>query len=48
LYQQKKTGLYKPVCMVVEGVIDRDTPRDGFAADYDGLITITLLEGDCG
>ena len=48
LYQQEKTGLYKPVCMVVEGVIDQDTPRDGFAADYDGLITITALEGDCG
>ena len=47
LYQQKAPGLYKPVCVVVEGIIDRDTPRDGFAADYDGLITITSLAGAC-
>jgi len=47
LYEQKKSGLYKPVCMIVEGFIDRGTPRDGFAADYDGLITITALEGEC-
>ena len=47
LYQKKTPGLYKPVCIVVEGIIDRSTPRSGFAADYDGLITITTLEGDC-
>ena len=47
LYEQKKPGLYEPVCIIVEGFIDRGTPRDGFAADYDGLITITALEGDC-
>jgi len=47
LYEQKRSGLYKPVCMIVEGYIDRETPRDGFAADYDGLITITALEGAC-
>jgi hypothetical protein len=47
LYQQKKPALYKPICIVVEGVIDRDTPRSGFAADTDGLITIIALEGDC-
>lgn len=47
LYQAKTPGLYKPVCMVIEGKIDRDTARIGFAADYDGLITITTLVGDC-
>ncbi len=47
LYQKEKAGLYKPVCVIVEGIIDRDSPRDGFAADYDGLITITALEGEC-
>lgn len=47
LYEQKTPGLYKPVCVVVEGVIDRESSRTGFAADYDGLITITALEGDC-
>lgn len=47
LYEQKMSGLYKPVCMIVEAIIDRETPRSGFAADYDGLITITALEGAC-
>ena len=47
LYQQKKPGLYKPICVVVEGVIDRESPRTGFGADYDGLITVTAFEGDC-
>ena len=47
LYQKKSTGLYKPVCVMIEGKIDRDTARTGFAVDYDGLITITRLVGDC-
>jgi hypothetical protein len=47
LYEEIKPGLYKPVCVVIEGKIDRDTARNGFAADYDGLINITRLHGDC-
>ena len=46
-YEEKKSGLYKPVCVVIEGKIDRDSARNGFAADYDGLITITRVHGDC-
>lgn len=38
---------YQPVCVVIEGLIDRDTPREGFAADYDGLITVTRLVNTC-
>lgn len=47
IYSEKKPGLYKPVCVFVEGVIDRDSPRDGFAADYDGLIDIGTVLGNC-
>lgn len=47
IYQEKKPGLYKPVCVVVDGVIDRDSPRSGFAADYDGLIDIESVHGTC-
>jgi len=38
---------YEPVCVLVEGRIDRDSPREGFAADYDGLIVIHRLFGAC-
>jgi len=38
---------YEPVCVLVEGRIDRDSPREGFAADYDGLIVIDRLFGAC-
>ena len=47
IYEQKKPGLYKPVCVVVEAVIDRDSPRQGFASDYDGLIDIVDVQGAC-
>jgi hypothetical protein len=47
IYQQKNPGLYKPVCVLVEGVIDSTTTRDGFAADYDGLIDIEAVVGPC-
>ncbi|MDJ0780031.1 MAG: META domain-containing protein [Gammaproteobacteria bacterium] len=47
IYDAKKPGLYKPVCVVVDGVIDRDSPRSGFAADYDGLIDVTAVHGAC-
>jgi hypothetical protein len=47
LYQEKNAELYKPVCIVIDGAIDRDSPRSGFAADYDGLIDVEMVVGDC-
>lgn len=47
IYRNRQPGRYKPVCVVVDGVIDRDSPRDGFAADYDGLIDIHAVPGAC-
>ena len=47
IYQEKSTGLYKPVCVIVTGEIDRNSTRTGFAVDTDGLITITRVYGDC-
>ena len=41
------TEPYTPICLVVEGIIDRDSPREGFAADYDGSITIIRVLGRC-
>jgi heat shock protein HslJ len=38
---------YTPVCVLVEGVVDRHTARSGFAADYDGLIKVSKLLGTC-
>ena len=47
IYRDKNPGLYKPVCVLVEGVVDLTTERDGFAADYDGLIDILAVLGPC-
>ena len=47
IYQEKSTGLYKPVCVIVTGEIDKNSKRTGFAVDTDGLITITRVYGDC-
>lgn len=41
------TAPYTPVCVVIEGRIDRDSKRSGFAADYDGLISIGRVFGRC-
>jgi heat shock protein HslJ len=38
---------YTPVCVVVEGRIDRTSARTGFAAEYDGLVTVTEIFGQC-
>jgi len=45
--EDKQAEPYDPVCVVIDGVIDRVSPRDGFARDYDGLITISRLYGHC-
>ena len=47
IYQQQSPGLYQPVCVVIEGDIDRESERTGFALDMDGLITIRRVYGDC-
>jgi heat shock protein HslJ len=38
---------YRPVCIVVEGEIDREMQRSGFAADYDGYFTATRVYDRC-
>ena len=38
---------YEPVCILIKGEIDRDTPRSGFAAEYDGLMRIDKVYGSC-
>lgn len=47
IYQHKSPGLYKPVCVIIEGDIDRESERTGFALDMDGLINIRRVYGDC-
>lgn len=39
---------YHPLCVVIEGRIDRITHRTGFAADYNGLISVSWVFGNCG
>jgi heat shock protein HslJ len=38
---------YQPLCVVLEGEIDRESARNGFATDYDGLFTATKVLGLC-
>jgi heat shock protein HslJ len=47
VYQEMSAGLYKPVCVIITGEIDKESNRTGFALDTDGLITITQVHGDC-
>ena len=47
IYLDKSPGLYKPVCVIITGEVDKDSKRTGFAIDTDGLITITRVHGDC-
>lgn len=47
IYREKEPELYHPVCVVLEGEIDRESPSDGFAADYDGLIDVSRVHGAC-
>mgnify|MGYP001811807061 CR=1 FL=1 len=47
IYQDKSPGLYQPVCVIVEGKVDRQTGRTGFAAEMDGLIRIVRIFGRC-
>ena len=47
LVEKRTSTPYKPVCIVIEAEIDRDTRIDGFAADYDGLTTVMKSYGRC-
>ena len=50
LVYQHTDEAYQPICIVVEGRINRDPAAKqavGFAADYDGLFTLTRLHGLC-
>lgn len=38
---------YAKSCIVVTAEVDSESPRQGFAADYDGLIRIDQVHGDC-
>lgn len=38
---------YQSVCVVLQGEIDREAKRNGFAADYDGLIEVYQIFGLC-
>jgi hypothetical protein len=44
LYEEKSPGLYKPVCVVIEGKIDRDSARSGFAADFGERLFVEVSE----
>ncbi len=44
---ERKTKPYDSVCVVIEGKIDRNSAREGFAKDYDGFITVNRLFGLC-
>ena len=43
-YTQKP---YESVCIVLEGKIDKETKNIGFAANYDGLISVRRVFGLC-
>lgn len=47
LVEQKNSRPYEPLCVVIAAEIDRETRRDGFAANYDGLIGVMKLYGHC-
>ena len=47
LASRDSTVPYTPVCVLVEGVIDRRSPRTGFADGYDGFIAIYSLISTC-
>lgn len=47
LSADSQSNPYDPVCVIIEANIDRDSPRTGFAADYDGQITVSQVYGIC-
>jgi heat shock protein HslJ len=47
VYENRTSQPYQSVCLVIAGSIDRDSPRDGFAQDFDGVLSISNLFGTC-
>ncbi len=47
LSKTQSTKPYDAACVVIEGRIDRESERKGFAVDYDGLITIDGVYDEC-
>jgi len=47
LSKQYSTKPYDAICVVIKGRIDRESERKGFAADYDGLVTIDDVYDEC-
>ncbi len=47
LVEKHRSKPYDAVCVVIKGRIDRDSERQGFAADYDGLINIDHVYDEC-
>jgi len=47
LAKNRSALAYESICIVIDATIDRETPREGFAADYDGLVTVTRVFGTC-
>lgn len=47
IYAESSGEPYVPVCIVIEGVIDRESERTGFSADFDGLMSISRIFGAC-
>ena len=46
-YAAFSDGPYDPICVVIEGRIDREAERSGFAADFDGFISVAGVFGMC-
>ena len=47
LVDNNTTRPYQPICVLIQGTIDRETKSDGYAADYDGLIEVDKIFGLC-
>lgn len=47
IYRDRSPGLYKPVCLIIDGEIDTLSSRTGFALDTDGLIKVNAVSGYC-
>lgn len=47
LANDRTTRPYESVCLVIDALIDTESARVGFAADYDGLIEVARVYGTC-
>ena len=47
LAEKNTSKPYDAQCVVIDAEIDRETQRDGFAADYDGFIGVLKFYGHC-